>query len=52
MAKAIHSMIRVLDEARSVRFYEAAFGLEVADRFPFADFTILYLRNPEVRLRA
>jgi lactoylglutathione lyase len=47
MAKAIHSMIRVLDEARSVRFYEAAFGLEVADRFPFADFTILYLRNPE-----
>ena len=27
MAKAIHSMIRVLDEARSVAFYEDAFGL-------------------------
>ena len=32
MAKAIHSMIRVLDEARSVDFYKRAFGLEVADR--------------------
>lgn len=47
MAKAIHSMIRVLDEARSVGFYTRAFGLEVADRFPFDDFTLIYLRNPE-----
>jgi lactoylglutathione lyase len=47
VAKAIHSMIRVRDEARSVRFYETAFGLEIADRFPFADFTIVYLRGPE-----
>lgn len=47
MAKAIHSMIRVLDEARSVGFYRAAFGLEVADRFDFDDFTLVYLRNPE-----
>jgi lactoylglutathione lyase len=47
MAKATHSMIRVLDEMQSVRFYEAAFGLKVTHRFPFADFTILYLRNPE-----
>lgn len=47
MAKAVHSMIRVLDEGRSVSFYEAAFGLSVADRFAFEGFTLLYLRNPE-----
>ena len=47
MAKAIHTMIRVLDEARSVRFYEAAFGLSVADRFDFDDFTLVYLRGDE-----
>ena len=38
-------MIRVLDEARSVAFYRAAFGLEVADRFAFDGFTLVYLRN-------
>ncbi|MDH3264962.1 MAG: VOC family protein, partial [Paracoccaceae bacterium] len=32
MARAIHLMIRVLDEERSVKFYEKAFGLKVADR--------------------
>ena len=47
MAKAIHSMIRVLDEARSVDFYRAAFGLEPADRFDFDSFTLVYLRNAE-----
>ena len=47
MAKAIHSMIRVLDEARSVAFYDAAFGLKVADRFDFDEFTLIYLRNDE-----
>ena len=47
MAKAIHSMIRVLDEARSVEFYQKAFGLEVADRLDFDDFTLIYLSNPE-----
>lgn len=45
-AKAIHSMIRVADEARSVEFYRKAFGLEVADRYPFDGFTLIYLRNP------
>ncbi len=48
MAKAIHMMIRVLDEARSTGFYRRAFGLDVADRFDFDDFTLVYLRNPEV----
>lgn len=47
MAKAIHSMIRVLDEARSVAFYRDAFGLEVADRLDFEAFTLVYLRNAE-----
>jgi lactoylglutathione lyase len=47
MAKAIHMMIRVLDEKRSVDFYQTAFGLGVADRFGFDDFTLVYLRNPE-----
>lgn len=48
MAKTIHSMIRVLDEARSVAFYRMAFGLEVADRLAFDSFTLIYMRNPEL----
>ena len=47
MAKAIHSMIRVLDEQRSVAFYRKAFGLEVADRLDFPEFTLIYMSNPE-----
>jgi lactoylglutathione lyase len=47
MAKAIHMMIRVLDEARATAFYRDAFGLEIADRFDFNDFTLVYLRNRE-----
>jgi lactoylglutathione lyase len=40
-------MIRVLDETRSVDFYSKAFGLDVADRFDFDGFTLVYLRNAE-----
>ena len=47
MAKAIHSMIRVLDEERSLNFYRVAFGLEIADRLDFETFTLVYLRNAE-----
>lgn len=47
MAKFVHSMIRVLDEAKSVDFYERGFGLKVADRIDFDDFTLIYLSNPE-----
>ncbi|MCY1170418.1 Lactoylglutathione lyase [compost metagenome] len=47
MAKIIHSMIRVLNEQKSVAFYREALGLEIADRFPFEGFTLVYLRNPE-----
>ncbi len=47
MAKAIHSMIRVLDETRSLEFYKTAFDLDVADRLDFTNFTLVYLSNPE-----
>ena len=47
MAKAIHSMIRVIDLDRSIAFYRLALGLEVADRFDFDDFVLVYLRNEE-----
>lgn len=47
MGKAIHSMIRVLDEARSVAFYRKAFGLDIAARLDFSEFTLIYLSNPQ-----
>ena len=47
MAKAIHAMIRVLDEGRSVEFYDRAFGLKVDTRLEFESFTLVYLRNAE-----
>ena len=48
MAKAIHMMVRVLDLDRSIAFYRTALGLDVADRFDFDSFTLVYLRNAEV----
>ncbi|WP_429810031.1 VOC family protein [Ensifer sp. B1-9] len=47
MAKAIHSMIRILDEKKSTDFYRLAFGLEVAERLDFETFTLVYLSNEE-----
>ena len=47
MAKAIHSMIRVLERERSLDFYKRAFGLAVADIFDFENFTLIYLSNEE-----
>lgn len=47
MAKAIHMMIRVLELERSIAFYRTALGLDVADRFDFDSFTLVYLRNDE-----
>ena len=41
LAKQIHSMIRVLEEDRSVNFYDKAFGLKIADRLDFENFTHL-----------
>ena len=45
MAKPVHSMIRVLDEARSLDFYARAFDLRIADRLAFPDFALVYLRH-------
>ena len=47
MTKAIHSMIRVIDEARSVAFYDQAFGLKIDTRLDFETFTLVYLRSPD-----
>ena len=47
MAKAIHTMIRVVDLDRSIDFYKRAFDLDVADRFDFDGFALVYLRNAE-----
>ena len=47
MAKAIHSMMRVLQEARAVAFYQTAFELSVADRLDFPGFTLIYMSNRE-----
>jgi lactoylglutathione lyase len=41
--KLVHSMIRVLDEARSVDFYQQAFGLQVVERIEFPEFVLVYL---------
>lgn len=40
-------MIRVLDEDRSVDFYNKAFGLAVAERLDFETFTLVYMSNAE-----
>ena len=47
MAKAIHTMIRVLDLDRSIDCYQRAFGLEVAIRFDFDGFALVSPRNEE-----
>lgn len=47
MAKPIHTMIRVLDLERSIAFYRTALGVEVAARFEFESFTLLYLRSED-----
>lgn len=47
MAKLIHTMIRVLDEQRSVDFYAKAFGMKVSRRLDKDTFTLVYLRGKE-----
>ena len=42
MAKIIHMMVRVLDEARSLAFYKKAFGLEPTHRLDFPDFETVF----------
>ncbi len=40
-------MLRVLDEKRSVNFYDKAFNLKVSNRLDFSDFSLIYLSNNE-----
>jgi lactoylglutathione lyase len=47
MAKLIHSMIRVLDLNRSLKFYADCFDLAPAHTLDFPTFTLVYLRNAE-----
>ena len=47
MARLAHTMIRILDEARSLAFYETAFGLKVVERAEFDAFVLIYLRDAE-----
>ena len=49
MAELAHTNIRVLDERRSVEFYEKAFGLSVVDRLTFDDVSLVFLRSPNRR---
>jgi lactoylglutathione lyase len=46
MAKFIHSMIRVLELERSLKFYELVFGMKPTHRLPFPSFELVYLKNP------
>ncbi|MEM6987541.1 MAG: VOC family protein [Pseudomonadota bacterium] len=45
MAKMVHSCLRVLDDARSIAWYQQAFDLRVADQLDFPDFRLTYLSN-------
>jgi lactoylglutathione lyase len=47
MAKIIHSMIRVLELERSLKFYADVLGLREAHRLEFPDFALVYLRNDD-----
>jgi lactoylglutathione lyase len=47
MAKIIHSMIRVLDLDKSLKFYAEVLGLRESHRLDFPDFALVYLRNDE-----
>jgi lactoylglutathione lyase len=47
MAKVIHTMIRVLDLEKSMKFYADVLGLAESHRLDFPDFALVYLRNAE-----
>jgi Lactoylglutathione lyase and related lyases len=47
MVKVIHSMIRVLELERSLKFYADVLGLHEAYRLDFPEFALVYLRNTE-----
>jgi lactoylglutathione lyase len=47
MAKLIHTMIRVLDLDKSLRFYSDVLNMKESHRLDFPDFALVYLRNSE-----
>ena len=47
MAKVIHTMIRVLDLERSLRFYADVLDVHESHRLDFPEFALVYLRNAE-----
>jgi lactoylglutathione lyase len=47
MSKIIHTMIRVIDLDRSMRFYADLLSLRESHRLAFPDFELVYLRNDE-----
>lgn len=47
MTKMIHTMIRVSDLERSVKFYRDALELEIKDQYVFDGFSLTYLANKE-----
>ena len=47
MAKVIHSMIRVLELERSLKFYADVLDLHEAHRLDFPDCAVVYLRNAD-----
>ncbi len=47
MAKVIHTMIRVLDLDKSMKFYADVLGLTESHRLDFPEFALVYLRNAE-----
>ncbi|MGF1756485.1 VOC family protein [Photobacterium sagamiensis] len=47
MAKIIHTMIRVVDLDKSLKFYKEALELDIAERLDFDGFSLVYLRNEE-----
>ena len=47
MTKLIHTMIRVLDMDKSLKFYADVLGLHPSHTLDFPDFVLVYLRNDE-----
>ena len=47
MVKVIHSMIRVLELERSLKFYAEVLDLHESHRLDFPDFALVYLRNAD-----
>jgi lactoylglutathione lyase len=45
MGKPVHSMIRVLDEQKSIDFYTRPIKSEISQRIAFPDFALVYLRH-------